>query len=368
MRYGVKGRPHRLIGEDFANDLAARKDLTVGIAGQVDVKACIAVDDVVAAAACDEVAAAAAQHDVAVGERHRGSGMGAGKVAIKAGDQADIVEFVEGIDFGVVGAPQEVIEPRAADPLGLDEEVADGIAAGGQRIVDELAAIHVDADALCFMLVGRPVEAETALELVEAAQAQHDVIAAEALHNVAARTAVEDVVAGVQRNLAGRGALVADQEVVAAAALDPVVAFVALQGVAVLAAEDEVVALAAQNCVDSGAAVDDIVAVAAEHGIVAGAAVDDVIAGITMNDVVAGNVRDDVVAVAAEHNVIAAAAVEDIVAGVAIDRVIGVARQQLVVARGAAHNDSVAVEVIVAEETDRSVIHNVDEELAGLRV
>src|SRR5215471_9731530 len=242
MRYGVKGRPHRLIGEDFANDLAARKDLTVGIAGQVDVKACIAVDDVIAAAACDEVAAAAAQHDVAVGERHRGSGMGAGKVAIKAGDQADIGEFVEVVDFGVVGAPQEVIEPRAADPLGLDEEVADGIAAGGQRIVDELAAIHV---------------------------------AAEALHNVAARTAVEDVVAGVQRNLAGWGALVADQEVVAAAALDPVVAFVALQGVAVLAAEDEVVALAAQNCVDSGAAVDDIVCRLLLEKNIAGAAVDD---------------------------------------------------------------------------------------------
>src|SRR5215831_12610258 len=307
MRYGVKGRPHRLIGEDF-----------------------------VAAAACDEVAAAAAQHDVAVGERHRGSGMGAGKVAIKAGDQADIGEFIEVVDFGVVGAPQEVIEPRAADPLGLDEEVADGIAAGGQRIVDELAAIHV-----------------------EAAQAQHDVIAAEALHNVAARTAVEDVVAGVQRNLAGRRALVADQEVVAGAAFDPVVAFVALQRVG---------ALAAQNCVVSAAAVDQVVAVAAEHGIVADVAVDNVVAGIAMNDVVAGAAVDDVVAVAAEYDVIARAAAEDIVAGVAIDRVIATARQQLVVARGAAHNDSVAVEIIVAEETDRSVIHNVDEELAGLRV
>src|SRR5215471_9560597 len=286
MRYGVKGRPHRLIGEDFANDLAARKDLTVGIAGQVDVKARIAVDDIVAAAACDEVAAAAAQHDVAVGERHRGSGMGAGKVAIKAGDQADIGEFIEVVDFGVVGAPQEVVEPRAADRLGLDEEVADGITAGGQRIVDELAAIHVDTDAVRFVLVGRPVEAETALELVEATFSEHDVVAAEALHNVAARTAVEDVVAGVQRNLAGWGALVADQEVVARTALDPIVAFIALQRVGVLTAEDDVVALPAQNCVGSGAAVDQVVAVAAEHGIVAGAAVDNVIAGTAMNDVV----------------------------------------------------------------------------------
>ena len=54
---------------------------------------------------------------------------------------------------------------------------------------------HVDADAVLLVFEGCPVEAEPALEFVEAALAQHDVVAAEALHAVACIAAVEDVVA-----------------------------------------------------------------------------------------------------------------------------------------------------------------------------
>ena len=59
------------------------------------------------------------------------------------------------------------------------------------------------------------------------------------------RAAVEHVVAGEQRDLAGRCAGVADQNVAAGAAFDPVVAFVADQLVVVFAADDDVVAGAA---------------------------------------------------------------------------------------------------------------------------
>src|SRR5262249_54301747 len=164
------------------------------------------------------------------------------------------------------------------------EEVTDGIAGGGHGIGDELAAIHVDADAVLLAFIGGPVEAEAPLELVEAALAEHDVVAGKALHAVALG-AVEHVVTGIERDLAGRRAHVTDQEVAAAAAVDPVVAFVALDLVIVLAAEDDVVAQSSGDVVDALAAVDQVVVVAAEDRIVPDAGIDDVVACIAVDDV-----------------------------------------------------------------------------------
>ena len=176
------------------------KMLPLASRGQLDVQVGIAVDDVVAAAALDEVAAVAAEHDVAVGERHRAFGEEVGK----AKDEVDVDELVEGIDEGSgarqglpdVGAAEHVIEGGAADGLGLDPEVAHGVAGRGQLVGDELAPGHVDADAVRLVLERAPVEAEQTGELVEAAQAQHDVVAREADHLVALGAAVQHVVAG----------------------------------------------------------------------------------------------------------------------------------------------------------------------------
>src|SRR5215472_6482288 len=157
---------------------------------------------------------------------------------------------------------------QGGERLGLDEEVADRVAAQGLRLIDELAPSHVDADPMILLLEGCPVEAQTAFEFVEAALPEHDVVAAEALHAVAFGAAIEDVVAGDQRNLAGGRALVADQQIAVGAAIDPVVALVALKLVGIFATEDDVVAQAAADDVDALAAIDEVVAVAAEDVIV----------------------------------------------------------------------------------------------------
>ena len=162
---------------------------------------------------------------------------------------------------------------------------------------------------------------------------------------------------------------VADQQVAAVAALDPVVALVALQLVVVLAAEDDVVAETAQHLVDALAAVDEVVAVAAEHDVVADAGVDGVVAAVAMDDVVAGRVGDDVVAGAAEQLVVAVAAVDVVVAAVAPDRVVvGLAREQPVVALGAAQHDGVAEEVVVADEVHGAVGEHLDQLRPGHRI
>ena len=126
-----------------------------------------------------------------------------------------------------VVAQDLVVEGRAAGGLGLLPDVADGVhrPIGG----DELLAVHVDVDSLARQFVGAPVEAQAAVELGEAAVAQHDVVAAEALHDVAAGHAADHhVVAAVERQLAGRSAGVAEHHLaLAAAAFDPVVTLIA---------------------------------------------------------------------------------------------------------------------------------------------
>src|SRR5262245_31597451 len=108
----------------------------------------IAIDDVVTTTAGEEVAAATAEQDVAAGE---GNGAG-GEVVCQAVDEVDVGEFVEGIGLGVVGTLNEVAEGGPAGGFRLDEEVADGIAAERLRLVDELAPLHVDADAMVLVL------------------------------------------------------------------------------------------------------------------------------------------------------------------------------------------------------------------------
>ena len=88
-----------------------------------------------------------------------------------------------------------------------------------------------------------------------------------------------------------------------------------------------------------------------------------------MDDVVALAADDGVVAGAAEQEVVAVAAVDHVVAAVAPDGVVvGRAGRQLVIAFGAAQHHGVAEEVVVAEEPQRPVGIDVDQQLAGHRV
>src|SRR6185503_6379341 len=89
---GIEGWLFGLVVEDLADDLGAGF-----AAGDLDVQAGVAVDDVVAAAARPE-------QDVAAREGHR-----AGREVVgKPEDQVDVAELVERIDLGVVGAQDEV--------------------------------------------------------------------------------------------------------------------------------------------------------------------------------------------------------------------------------------------------------------------
>ena len=81
----------RDIEEDVAGDLAAGKDVAVGVTRQIDMKPGIAIDDVVACAALDTVAAIAAEHDVAGIEVHGARC----EEACQPEDQVDILKHVE---------------------------------------------------------------------------------------------------------------------------------------------------------------------------------------------------------------------------------------------------------------------------------
>ena len=85
-----------------------------------------------------------------------------------------------------------------------------------------------------------------------------------------------------------------------------------------------------------------------------------------MDDVVARAGADGVVAVAAEQEVAAVAADDPVVAAIAPDRVAtGHAGLQPVVARRAAQHHGVAQEVVVTDEADGAVVHDIDQRLAG---
>ena len=182
-----------------------------------------------------------------------------------------------------------------------------------------------------------PVEAAGAGVAVDGRVLRHDVVATLGVVVVLADLADEDVVArrGLGRVVEERRTVVALEQVLPGAALDPVVAAVAEHGVGALAGDDEVVARTGERLVVVGAAVDEVLAVAAHGDVVADAAVDGVVAGAALGDVGAVEVGDDVVAVAAERDVVAAVALDDVVAVAAPEGVVVVAAEDPVDAGGA---------------------------------
>ena len=240
-----------------------------------------------------------------------------------------------------VAAPTRVprmtsLNARAGVGLGLLPAVAvdDDLDRHADQVVVDL---HVVVGAHRVVLVEGPVEAAGAGVAVDGRVLRHEVVAALGVVVVLAGLTDEDVVA--RRGLGGiveeRRAVVALQEVLPGAALDPVVATVAEHGVGALTGDDEVVAGTGERLVVVGAAVDEVLAVVA-HGMSSpGTAVDGVVARAALGHVGAVEVGDDVVAVAAERDVVAAVALDDVVAGATPEGVVVVAAQDPVGAGGA---------------------------------
>ena len=85
--------------------------------------------------------------------------------------------------------------------------------------------------------------------------------------------------------------MIALQQVLPGATLDPVVATVAEHGVGTLAGDDEVVAGTGEGLVVVGATVDEVLTVAAHEDVVADTAIDCVVAGAALVDVGTGRGR-----------------------------------------------------------------------------
>ena len=195
------------------------------------------------------------------------------------------------------------------------------------------------------VLVGGPVEARPAVEMVLAVGADHDVVAALADHLVEAAAADEHVVAGDRvRRRTGRSCRPARRPGCRSrSSRRPRCRCV---GMLVLAPRMKSLPGPAKVSRDVLAGDDEVVAGAADDQVEAVAAVDDVVAVVALEDVVAADVGDDVVAGAAFDVVVAVAALEAVVAAVAPERVVAVAGDQDVVAVGAAEHDVLVAGVL----------------------
>ena len=202
-----------------------------------------------------------------------------------------------------------------------------------QVVVD----LHVVVGRDGVVLVERPVEAAGAGVAVDGRVLRHHIVATFSVVVVLADLTDEDVVAwcDLGRIVEERRRVVTDQQVLAGATLDPVVATVAEHGVGALAGDDEVVAGTGERLVVVGSTVDEVLTIAAHEDVVTDTSVEGVVAGATLFDIGATEVGDDVVAFATEGDVVAAVAFDDVVAEATPEGVVVVAAEDPVDAVGA---------------------------------
>ncbi len=168
-----------------------------------------------------------------------------------------------------VGALDAVVERTTGVGLGLLPAVAvdhelDRQAA--EVVVDHHVVVGGDG----VVLVDRPVEATGAGVAVDRGVLRHDVVATFGVVVVLTDLTDEDVVArsGLGRVVEERRTVVALEQVLPGATLDPVVATVAEHRVGTLAGDDEVVAGTGERLVVVGAAVDEVLALVAHDDVV----------------------------------------------------------------------------------------------------
>ena len=173
----------------------------------------------------------------------------------------------------------------------------------------------------------RPVEPAGAGVAIDCRVLRHDVVATFGVVVVLADLTDEDVVTGsdLGRVVEERCTVVALEEVLAGATLDPVVATVTEHRVGTLPGDDEVVVRTGEGLVVVGAGVDEVLAGVAHRDVVAGTGVDGVVARAALGRVGTVEVGDDVVALAAESDVVAALPVDDVTTGSTPEGVVVVA-------------------------------------------
>ena len=238
-------------------------------------------------------------------------------------------------------AAQNIAERGSRQAFDRVEAVEECVRRTRQRRRPEDAHQHVGFDADGFVAVGCPVEAQHAFGTVDPCAGNHDIVAGFGVGIIVAAAAVDDVVADDGTDLE-RIAVVALQQVVAAAAFDPVVAFAGEHDIGIDAVQNEVVATAAERFLGVWTGDDEVHAVATQNEVAhARATADDVIAVTAFVIVDAERVSDDVVAGAADEEVVAGAAFEPVVAAIAVQRVVAQACDQGIVGRRAAENDVV---------------------------
>ena len=273
-----------LIAVDLVAAGAAVKHVDPGVA--VDqVLAGLAPDGVVAVVAGELVVAAAAEDKiVAVAPEHGvGAVLGTDGVVAQAAVDAVVALAAPDAVVALVAVDRVVAALAACGVLDVDDvEVLTFARDGDHRAVAE---DHVVA---CRTGVGVAAGGiEIATDQVRAAAAEDDIAARTADDNVAA--VGERRVARQHQLVGGDLALVAEDEVVAALAVDVIGTAVAVDDVVLLAADDGVVALATLDDAASGAEDDEIVADAAvdlelHRGVGDLGQVDDVVALAAQGD------------------------------------------------------------------------------------
>ena len=228
-------------------------------------------------------------------------------------------------------ALDDVVEVRAGVRLDLLPPVAvhDDLDRDADEVVVDLQVV-VAAHGV--VLVEGPVEAAGTGVAVDGRVLRHEVVSALGVVVVLTDLADEDVVAGcgLGRVVEERCTVVALEQVLPRATLDPVVATVAEDGVGALTGDDEVVARTGEGLVVVRSAVDEVLALVAHRDVVPDAGVDRVVTGSALGHVGSAEVGDDVVALATERDVVAAVALDDVVAEATPEGVVVVAADDAV--------------------------------------
>ena len=358
--------------QQFARDLdqaVDRAQLDRGVVGvahrDTHVQRPVAIDDIVTAAALDGVAAATAQQNVTAGEGLQR--IHAHQIAQHLAQAGNAVNAILGqlvakqrgvihqnlhtcgqVGTCAVVTKQFVVKLGARGRLGVDITVADHIEARQFQ-----AACQVDIGSGHRIFMRNPVIAQIGIVHMHAFALDQDIVAAFAQQVVVVLAAVQHVMAQHAR-AAERIAHIADQQVKAVAAFDPVVAFAAEHHLGTGTTKDKVVAVHTKGfCRVVRAHQNGIVAFTAEHQLAdTRTAGNHVVAIFAMQEGHIITIADDVIARTAAQGVHTRTADQQVVAITTPQRVIAQAANQLVILRCAAQNHVLAAielqQVIIA--------------------
>ena len=215
----------------------------------------VTLDQIIAGAALDQVAAAAADQDFTRAEANGASLINASQECLQAIDQVDIRVKQDVINTCCsAGTANVVVVSRTRDGLSELIFVHRGAWGTGSQRNNQCPNIHIGIDAVGIILMGCPVEAELAKELIGAEATHHHVVASFGVmisvtpgvigHVVTNDRAVNTALGG---NALNDVAVVAQQQTVFQTGLEPVVTLSTKNRFNTGTTISEVVALAEQE-------------------------------------------------------------------------------------------------------------------------